>query len=248
MAVRGTAIAPLRAIMRLLPVIHAALPYLLVFWLIPFLVIAVKMMRRPAGRRSDDVPHIKKRDLFSPAQRLLLGALEQAVGDDFRIFGKVPVMAVIGGSTKSDQSPWKFAIEEIRSTNFDFVLCDKEDLSICGAVALHANSAGSASKRQNSFLEDICRGISLPLIQIQEAPDYSVTELRKMIAAGLTPGSHAAAGWREEPFSVEPAVHPQFDDRPWTLEESPSLAGRRREISGSESREAAWKLTSDVER
>jgi hypothetical protein len=104
----------------LLPALQAVLPYLLVFWLIPFLVIAMKMLRRPTVSRPDDVPFAKNRALFSPAQH--------------------------------------------------------------------------------------------------------------------------------EPFSVDSAMDPRLDDRPWTLEESAPLGGRPRAISDSENREAAWKLTSDVER
>jgi hypothetical protein len=230
----------------LLPAVQAIWPYLLVFWLIPFLIIAVKMMRRPAVSRPDDGRYVNDHDLFSPAQRSLFGALEQAVGEDFLIFGKVPVAAVVGASRKSDQSAWQFSFKEIRSKHFEFVLCDKQDLSICAAVALIDDAHRSpAPHGGDAFLENICRAISLPLIQIQEAPDYSVIALKKAIAARVAPGSRAAATRREEPFSAELAMDPRLDERPWTLEESAPLGGRR---SDSENRETAWKLTSDVER
>jgi hypothetical protein len=104
----------------LLPALQAILPYLLVFWLIPFLVIAVKMMRRPSASRADDVQFAKNRALFSPA--------------------------------------------------------------------------------------------------------------------------------RHESFSIDSGMDTRLDDRPWTLEESAPFGGGHEVLSDSEKREAAWKLTSDVER
>ena len=94
------------------------LPYLLVAWLIPFLVIAVKMMRRPTVARLEEFPYTRNGALFSPAERSLLGALEQAVGEDYRIFGKVRVADIVSVRPTANQSSWLHAFDQISAKTF----------------------------------------------------------------------------------------------------------------------------------
>jgi hypothetical protein len=112
----------------LLSGIQMFLPYLLVAWLIPFLIIAIKMMRRRTVVRLEEFPYTRNRALFSPAERSLLGALEQAVGEDYRIFGKVRVADIVSVRPTANQSSWLHAFDQISAKHFDFVLCDKKDL------------------------------------------------------------------------------------------------------------------------
>ena len=144
------------------------LPYLLVAWLIPFLIIAVKMMRRPTVVRLEEFPYTRNRTLFSPAERSLLGALEQAVGEDYRVFGKVRVADIVSVRSTANQSSWLYAFNQISAKYFDFVLCDKKNLSIRCAIELNDETDESRQRQErDTFSEGICRSISLPFIQIQ---------------------------------------------------------------------------------
>ena len=224
-------------------------PYLLVFWLSPFLIITLKMMRRPTVARLEDFSYTRNRALFSPAERSLLGALEQAVGADYRIFGKVRVADIVSVRPTADRSAWLRAFNQISAQHFDFVLCDKERLSIRCAIELNDDSNGSARRQErDTFSEIICRSVSLPLVQIHVSRDHSVTELRNKILAALSADSKAEMAGSEQPFSVGLTTDPRLVDRPWTIDEPGNLGGKPGEIADSEKFKASSKLRLDVNR
>ena len=225
------------------------LPYLLVAWLIPFLIIAVKMMRRPTVVRLEEFPYTRNRALFSPAERSFLGALEQAVGENYRIFGKVRIADIVSVKPTANQSAWLHAVDEISAKHFDFVICDKKNLSIRCAIELDDETNGSRQRQErDTFSEDICRSISLPFIQIHAARDNLAIELRKKIFAALREDSEVEMADSEQPFSAALATDPRIDDRPWTLDEPGILGGKPGEISDSEKFKASSKLRIDVNR
>jgi hypothetical protein len=229
--------------------IQMFLPYLLVAWLIPFLIIAVKMMRRPTVVRLEEFPYTRNRALFSPAERSLLGALEQAVGEDYRIFGKVRVADIVSVRPTADRSAWLRAFNQIRAKHFDFVICDKKNFSIRCAIELNDETDGSRQRQErDTFSEDICRSISLPFVQIHAARNYLAIELRKRIFAALREDPEAEMADSEQPFSAALATDPRIDDRPWTLDEPGILGGKPGEISDSEKFKASSKLRLDVNR
>jgi hypothetical protein len=224
----------------LLSGIQMFLPYLLVAWLIPFLIIAIKMMRRRTVVRLEEFPYTRNRALFSAAERSLLGALEQAVGEDYRIFGKVRVADIVSVRPTANQSSWLHAFDQISAKHFDFVLCDKKDLSIRCAIELNDETDGSRQRQErNTISEGVCRSISLPFIQIQAARDYLAIELRNKILAALRANSEAEIADSEKPFSAALATDPRIDDRPWTLDEPGILGGKPGEISDSEKLKAS---------
>ena len=233
----------------LLSGIQTVLPYLLVAWLIPFLIIAVKMMRRRTVARLEEFPYTRNRALFSPAERSLLGALEQAVGEDYRIFAKVRVADIVSVRPTANESSWLHAFDQISAKHFDFVLCDKTDLSIRCAIELNDETDGSRQRQErNTISEGVCRSISLPFIQIRAAQVYLTIELRKKILAALRADSEAEMADSEKPFSTALATDPRVDDRPWTLDETGNLGGKPGEISDSEQFKPSSKLRSDVDR
>jgi hypothetical protein len=229
----GMSIAQPSSIMSsLLSAIQTAWPYLLGLWLIPFLIIAVKMMRRPTVARLEEFPYTRNRALLSPAECSLLSALEQAAGKDYRIFGKVRVADVVGIQPIDDRNARQRALDRISAKHFEFILCDKDDLSIRCAIELDDKSHGSHKRQErDTFLQGICRAISLPLVQIPAARSYSVIELRKKILAALSAGSETEVVGSEEPFSVGLAADARLDDRPWTLDEYGIFGEKPEDIS-----------------
>jgi hypothetical protein len=215
----------------LLSRIQIILPYVLGVWLIPFLIIIVKMMRRPLGTRLEEFRFTRNRALFSPAGHALLDALEQAVGEDYRIFGKVRVADIVSVRATADRSARIRAFNQISAKHFDFVLCDKEDLSIRCAIELNLKSHGSHQPEEgDAFSEALCRAISLPFVQIHAAQVYSAPELRKKILVALSAHPDAETADSERPFSVGLATELRLDDRPWTIDESVTLGGKAGEM------------------
>lgn len=214
----------------LLSEIQTVWPYLMAVGLTPSIIIAVKMVRRPKSVEVEEVPYAKNRELFSPAERSLLRLLEQAAGEKYRLLAKVRAANIVRVRLMSDQSAWLRAVEQIKSRSFDFVLCDKEDLSLVCAIKLNDTSHAPQRKHErDTFLERVCKAISLPLVHIIAPSDLSVSELRKKIQVALNQGFEAEVVASEQRFSIGLAAHPAARERPWTIDEARLLkedAGR----------------------
>ncbi len=160
-------------------------------WLIPIFIIAfiilffIIRLKQPSSS-PESCPYIKNTALFSPAERSFLGVLEQAVGDEYRIFGKVRVADVASVKSMSNKRNWYQAFNRISAKHFDFLLCAKGDLSITCAVELDDKSHQQHKRQErDAFLVGVCQSISLPLIQIQAQAAYSVAEVRAKIVGAL---------------------------------------------------------------
>ena len=74
--------------------------------------------------------------LFTPGERSFLGVLKQAVGNNAAIFGKVRVADVVEPKSGLSRSARQKAFNKISAKHFDFLLCDKENLSVTCAIEL----------------------------------------------------------------------------------------------------------------
>ena len=124
--------------------------------------------------------------LFSPAERSFLGVLEQAVADEYRVFGKVRVGDVIEPRRGMDRSKHQTAFNRINAKHFDFVLCAPGDLSVVCAVELDDVSHQQSRRRdRDGFLAAACESAALPLLQVQAQRTHSIDDLRARIRAVL---------------------------------------------------------------
>lgn len=176
---------------------------LLAIVLVAIVVLRVSQLAR-RGRSADNYPYTRNDVLFSAAERSFFGVLEQAVGDEYRVFGKVRVADVASVKAMGDRAAWQRAFNRISSKHFDFLLCAKNELSIKAAVELNDKSHGSRKRQErDQFLIELCRSTSLPLISVPAQQTYSVAELREKVLA-------AVAG--EAPTTSEPML--QDEDAP----------------------------------
>lgn len=142
------------------------------------LVAVVIRMVLPRGR-SARYPYGRKAALFTPAERSFLGVLEQAVGQHYRILGKVRVADVIEVKRDLSRSEWQAAFNRISAKHFDFLLCDKENLSVICAIELDDKSHNKSSRKErDAFLTQVCRNIGLPLLRIVASKACSLPDLR----------------------------------------------------------------------
>lgn len=198
-----------RSMLPLFSAIQAVLPYLLALWLAPFVILAVKMARRPTADRLEDFPYAKNGALFSPAERSLLRVLEEAAGEKYRVLAKVQAAEIVSVRLMSDQSAFFRAVEQISARSFDFVLCEKDYLSIACAIKLDDGSRASQQDHEpDTFLEDVCKAISLPLVHLIAPDDLSAGEVRKKIETALHQGLETTAGHLEQSVSAGLATAP----------------------------------------
>lgn len=124
--------------------------------------------------------------LFTAAERSFLGVLDQAVGTEYRVFGKVRVADVASVKPGLSRSARQTALNRISGKHFDFIVCRADDLSVICAVEL--NDKSHSSKRAQSrdvFLANICRNISLPLVAVSAKQSYSTQEVRNQFLSAI---------------------------------------------------------------
>jgi hypothetical protein len=134
--------------------------------------------------------------LFSAAERSFLGALDQAVGPEHRVFGKVRVADLASVKSSLSNSARQGAINRVGSKHVDFVVCRASDLLVVCAVEL--NDKSHASKRaqaRDELVRNVCKAISLPLFEVTAKRAYSVQELQEQLASafGVAPAGAAVA-------------------------------------------------------
>ena len=157
-------------------------------------VILVFVLSKPLlnqKNQSAEYPYQKINVLFTPAERSFLGVLNQAVGENAQIFGKVRVADVITPKKGISRSDWQKAFNKISGKHFDFLLCAKDDLSILCAVELDDSSHNSKKRKErDAFLEGACQSADFPLVQFTARSTYNIKEIQESLAPFL-PGSKA---------------------------------------------------------
>jgi hypothetical protein len=159
---------------------------LLVFVVILILLIIAAAALKLKFKRVDSYPYTKRHTLFSPAERSFFGALDQAVGKEYRVFGKVRVADIIEPRQGLDGSSRQKALNHTSAKHFDFVLCDHGDLSVICAVELDDRSHQARRRQErDAFLEGLCEAVSLPLLRIPAQRAYSVAEVREHVRSAV---------------------------------------------------------------
>ena len=158
-------------------------------WLMPLVILAVlalvamAFMKGKGGKKS---PYQKEPCLFSPAERLFLGFLEQALGNEFRIMGKVRLADVLKVKPGLDGKARQTAFNRIQSKHLDFVACDPNDFSIQFAVELDDKSHDRQDRKdRDAFLDEAMEKAGLPIIHFAVKRTYSADEIRETIANRL---------------------------------------------------------------
>ncbi len=183
---------------------------LIVLVLLALAVIAIKM--KQSEGQSVGYPYSRKQALFTQAERSFLGVLDQAIGEDYRPFGKVRVADVVEPQRGLGKSKRQMAFNRISAKHFDFVLCSKSDLSVVCAIELDDQSHQQRKRQdRDAFLVGLCQSIAIPLVQVAAQRAYSVPELRAKVLGTmgqqLKPASDPASV-QNAPDPADPAIEP----------------------------------------
>ncbi len=171
--------------------------------LVIVLLVVVALLAVAAGKawrsRTSSVgfPYQPAKTLFSAAERSFLGVLDQAVGPERRVFGKVRVADIATVKAGLSASARQGALNRVASKHFDFVVCRASDLSLVCAVELNDTSHDSKrAQARDALVVGVCRSISLPLLQVPAQRSYAVTDIRarlqELIGAPAVPEISAA--------------------------------------------------------
>ena len=133
--------------------------------------------------KETNYPYNKVDALFSPAERSFLGVLALALDERAVILGKVRVADVVSPKKGLPRSEWQKAFNKISAKHFDFLLCDKDDLSILCAIELNDSSHNSRKRKaRDDFLEGVCKSADVPLVQVAARSAYRTEEIRESLA------------------------------------------------------------------
>ena len=101
-------------------------------WVIALVIILgivaldVAMLNNTRLDETPNVPYARSAHLFSPDERSFLQVLDQVVGGNARVFGKVHVADVVVPGEGMTRSSWKEAYRKVSGHRFDFLLCNTE--------------------------------------------------------------------------------------------------------------------------
>lgn len=159
---------------------------------VTFFIIAVAvicfifLLKANKSNRYDGMPYQKVGSLFTIAERSFLGVLIKSVGGDLNVFGKVRVADVITTAKGINASDRQHAFNKISAKHFDFVLCDKNNLTVLCVIELNDSSHETPDrKKRDKFLRRICSAANLPLLQVDAKRAYSIKSIRSIFAEFL---------------------------------------------------------------
>jgi len=166
------------------------------FLLVAFVVLVGLKNKQGGGTGAVGFPYQPAKTLFSAAERSFLGVLDQAVGPEHRVFGKVRLADVAQVQPGLGNSARQGALNRIAYKHFDFVVCRASDLAVLCAVELNDKSHSSQRvQTRDDLLAKVCQAINLPLVQVPAKQAYSVQDLRaEFLSAIGAPQLGAAVG------------------------------------------------------
>lgn len=151
------------------------------------LIVLAAIKTKKAATGSVGFPYRPAKALFSPAERVFLGVLDQAVGVDHRVFGKVRVADIASVNPGLSNSARQGALNRIAAKHFDFVVCRASDLSVVCAVELNDKShASPRAQARDDLLLNVCKTINLPLLTVTAKQTYSLHEVQARFMAAIS--------------------------------------------------------------
>jgi Protein of unknown function (DUF2726) len=158
------------------------------YWVFIIIAIAIALSFAAAANKkrllSDaDVSYVARDSLFTPAERSFFGALENAVGDQFRVFGKVRIADVINVKSASNKT-WQSAFNRISAKHFDFVVCERTTTRVVCAVELDDQSHKRRARvARDELVDAVCNKSGLPLLRIQAQAAYNIRDISAKLNA-----------------------------------------------------------------
>lgn len=158
------------------------------FWILVIIAIAIALSLAAAANKKRSVSdagasYVARDSLFTPAERSFLGVLENAVGDRFRVFGKVRIADVINVKSASNRT-WQSAFNRISAKHFDFVVCESTTTRVVCAVELDDQSHNRRARvARDELVGVVCNKSGLPLLRIQAQAAYNVRDISAKFGA-----------------------------------------------------------------
>ena len=163
------------------------LPLLVILALI--LVLAT-IIRAVTSKGSGTFPYERIERLFTAAERSFLGVLEEVLGKEYVVLGKIRLADIIRPRKGLTASGRASALNRITSKHVDFAVCDLRTRSVVGVVELDDSSHQRPSRRRrDEFIDMALEAAGVAVVHVTAQKAYQPAEVRSQIA-----GLFAAAG------------------------------------------------------
>ena len=152
------------------------------FWIYVFIIVGISLayvvyLQLSASKASAYRP---VKSLFTPAERAFLGVLDSALGESYRVFGKVRTADVINPANHDNRSAWPRAQRRRNAEHFDFVVCHRHDLSVHCVIELDDCSLAPPRQR-DQWIDSMCVAAQLKLIRVPVRTAYSIRDIRSLV-------------------------------------------------------------------
>jgi hypothetical protein len=159
--------------------------YLLVA-LAALVLLLVLLNLRSAWRRRRGLPYALRRTLFSAEEMAFLAALDEAVGTDYRVFGKVRLSDLVAVQRGVGKRAMESATARIEPVRIAFLVCDRASGKPTCAVDLVGGKSREARGRgPDKALGRACDSVGLPLVRVPVADTYSTKALAEQIYTAI---------------------------------------------------------------
>lgn len=153
----------------------------LILFAMLMLVVIVAMLASRLNDNSFPFPFDQKTTVFTGAEKNFQILLEQAIGPKFRVLNRVKLSDIVSVRNGVSQKTSQVALNNANNRYLDFVICDRETMTLCGAVDL-VDTAGKGYKvKKDWFVSGALEAASIPHVRIKVKSNYTLEEIRACI-------------------------------------------------------------------
>ena len=139
---------------------------------------AYRMQAKKRSPQPPQFPYLKRPALFSTAERGLWHELNQAVGKENIVFGKVRLADVVRTRPDLKKSEAKEAQGDIAAASLDFVICRRNNLAIAAGIKLtDAEDHSDSTADEIAFAEGALSAAGVPLVRLSAKEEYTAAML-----------------------------------------------------------------------
>ena len=147
------------------------------------LVAVAALLKVKQPNRDADLSFDARIPLFSPAERSFFGILEQALGNNYSVLGKVRLGDIVKPAKGLSNSQRTTANNKLNQKHVDYVICNATDLSVVGVVELDDQSHSREDRaKRDEFVDQALAGAKIPVVHIAAKNGYALPEVRTRLA------------------------------------------------------------------
>ena len=164
-------------------------PYNMILLLLFILLVilgGLLLRRFFARRKKKGSPFERTEDLFPGHERNFLRMLDQALGEGYRVFGKIQAGVLLKPKKALTKRDRLAAAEALTGHRFEFVVCRRADLALVGIVEWEKE--GSEKKlRSRELWDEVLREAKIPVVRFQPHKTYALEGIKAALAGKILP-------------------------------------------------------------